>query len=86
MKVYLSVDMEGLAGVSHDGPTSRGDLGYPASVVLEVEYANAGQADRAAIVPGAERYDDRGVRITAADAVSGYRGFLAGIRPVAALG
>ena len=37
------------------------DVGTP--VELAAEYANAGQADYAALVPGAERYGDRGVRV-----------------------
>jgi D-amino peptidase len=41
VKVYISVDMEGLAGVSHPNPTTRGDSGYPASVELMVGEANA---------------------------------------------
>ncbi len=41
MKVYVSVDMEGIAGISHPGPTNRGDLGYPAAVGLMVGEANA---------------------------------------------
>ena len=49
-------------------------------VVIEVEYRNAIAADYAAVVPGAERYGDRGVRFEAADAVTAYRGFLAGVR------
>jgi D-amino peptidase len=28
MRVYVSVDMEGLAGISHTAPTGRGDAGY----------------------------------------------------------
>lgn len=131
MKVYLSVDMEGIAGIGHADPTNRGDAGYPAAVELmvgeaglnaavlgpwgvpvglvsgddalaeeaeawlpwaekvvvngspvtiEVEYRNAGEADHAAIAPGAERYGDRGVRFIAADAATAYRGFLAGVR------
>jgi D-amino peptidase len=51
-----------------------------APVTIEVEYRLALQADYAAIVPGAERYGDRGVRFTAPDAVTAYRGFLAGVR------
>jgi len=31
-------------------------------------------------VPGAERFGDRGVRFVAPDAVTAYRGFLAGVR------
>jgi D-amino peptidase len=41
MKVYISVDMEGLAGVSHDKPASRGDDGYPQAVELMVGETNA---------------------------------------------
>jgi D-amino peptidase len=41
MKVYISVDMEGLAGVNHPGPTDRKDKGYPAAVDLMVGEANA---------------------------------------------
>ena len=51
-------------------------------VTIEVEYQNGGEADYAAIVPGVERYGDRGVRISAPDAVTAYRAFLAGIRLV----
>ncbi len=49
-------------------------------IVIEVEYRNAIAADYAAIVPGAERFGDRGVRFEAADPVTAYRGFLAGVR------
>ena len=41
MKVYISVDMEGVAGVSHSNPTKRGDAGYPRAVELMVGEANA---------------------------------------------
>ncbi len=41
MKVYISVDMEGLAGVSHQKPTERGDPGYPAAVELMIGETNA---------------------------------------------
>ena len=41
MKVYISVDMEGIAGISHPNPTGRGDSGYPAAVELMVGEANA---------------------------------------------
>jgi D-amino peptidase len=54
------------------------DLDPP--VVIEVEYRNAIAADFAAIVPGAERTGDRGVRFEAHDPVTAYRGFLAGVR------
>jgi D-amino peptidase len=49
-------------------------------VVIEVEYRNGVTADHAAIVPGAIRFGDRGVRFEAPDAVTAYRGFLAGVR------
>ena len=49
-------------------------------IVVEVEYRNAIAADYAAIVPGAERFGDRGVRFEAPDAETAYRGFLAGVR------
>jgi D-amino peptidase len=55
-------------------------LVVPPPVVIEVEYRNAIAADYAAIIPGAERKGDRGVRFVAPDAVTAYRGFLAGIR------
>ncbi|HEX5465997.1 MAG TPA: M55 family metallopeptidase [Candidatus Limnocylindrales bacterium] len=41
MRVYISVDMEGIAGISHPDPTRRGDDGYPAAVELMVGEANA---------------------------------------------
>ena len=41
VRVYLSVDMEGLAGVSHAKPTTRGDDGYPAAAELMVGETNA---------------------------------------------
>ena len=41
VKVYISVDMEGVAGVSHPKPTMRGDSGYADAVGLMVGEANA---------------------------------------------
>ena len=41
MKVYISVDMEGVAGVSHSKPTTRDDSGYAQAVELMVGEANA---------------------------------------------
>lgn len=41
MKVYISVDMEGIAGISHPAPTNRGDVEYPAATALMVGEANA---------------------------------------------
>ena len=54
------------------------DVGRP--VTLEAEYSTAGQADYAALVPGTERYGDRGVRVTTDDPVVAYRTFLVGVR------
>jgi D-amino peptidase len=54
-------------------------------VVIETEFRNAGEADHAAVAPLAERFGDRGVRVTGSDAATAYRGFLAGVRLVAAL-
>ncbi len=50
--------------------------------VVEVTYQNAVQADYAAIVPGAERVGETGVRFASDDPVLAYRGFLAGVRLV----
>ena len=41
VRVYISVDMEGVAGISHANPTRRGDIGYPEAVALMVGEANA---------------------------------------------
>jgi D-amino peptidase len=41
MRVYISVDMEGIAGVSHAAPTSRTDAGYPAAARLMEGETNA---------------------------------------------
>ena len=73
------------AGCRTSGPRAR----RPASlellrvgppVVIEVDYAVGVEADHAAIVPGAERFGDRGVRFASDDPALAYRGFLAGIR------
>lgn len=50
--------------------------------VVEVTYQNAAQADYAAIVPGAERLGETGVRFASDDPLLAYRGFLAGVRLV----
>jgi D-amino peptidase len=60
-------------------------LVVPSPVVIEVEYRDPGKADHAAIVPGAERFGDIGVRHVGADAVEAFRGFLAGIRLAGAI-
>jgi D-amino peptidase len=49
-------------------------------VVIEVDYRRGIEADLAAIVPGAERVGDRGVRFVSDDPLLAYRGFLAGNR------
>lgn len=51
MRVYISVDMEGVAGVSHPKPTGRGDSEYPAAADLMTAEANA--AIRGALAAGA---------------------------------
>jgi D-amino peptidase len=51
-----------------------------APVSMEVEYAKGVMADYAALVPLAERVGDRTVRHVGPDAVTAYRGFLAGVR------
>ena len=40
-RVYLSVDMEGVAGISHIRPTTRGDVGYDKAAELMLGEANA---------------------------------------------
>ncbi len=41
MRIYISVDMEGMAGISHAKPTGRGDDLYSQSVELMTGEANA---------------------------------------------
>jgi len=41
MRVYISVDMEGIAGVSHPDPTDRKDPGYARNAELMLAEANA---------------------------------------------
>jgi D-amino peptidase len=55
-------------------------LTLPAPIELGIEFRHAGQADFAAVIPGFDRVDDRGVRYTAADAIEAYRAFVAGVR------
>jgi D-amino peptidase len=52
MRVYISVDMEGVAGVSHPDPTGRADSGYARNAALMLGEANA--AIEGAIAGGAE--------------------------------
>jgi D-amino peptidase len=60
-------------------------LSLPPPIVVEVEYINAVVADHAAVVPGAVRFGDRGVRFEALDPVTAFRGFLAGVRLASAV-
>ena len=41
MRVYISVDMEGIGGVSHPDPTGSKDAKYPAAVALMIAETNA---------------------------------------------
>jgi D-amino peptidase len=41
VRVYLSIDMEGVAGISHIRPTTRGDVGYEAAAELMLGETNA---------------------------------------------
>ena len=41
MRVYLSVDMEGIAGVNHPHPTNAGHERYPTAVDLMIGETNA---------------------------------------------
>ena len=54
------------------------EVGPP--VVIDVDYARGVVADHVAMVPGAERIGDRGVRYTSDDPVAAFRGFLVGNR------
>ena len=59
-------------------PAASSCLRVGPPVVIEVDYSRGVEADHAAIVPGAERFGDRGVRFASDDPVLAYRGFLAG--------
>jgi D-amino peptidase len=52
MKVYISVDMEGIAGVNHPDPTDRKHARYPAAVELMIGETNA--AIEGALAAGAD--------------------------------
>jgi D-amino peptidase len=54
------------------------EVGPP--VAIEVDFRRGVEADYAALAPGAERIGDRGVRYASDDAITAYRGFLAGVR------
>ena len=49
-------------------------------IVVELEFANAGEADYAAVIPGFSRVGDRGVRYEAGDAFEAYRAFVSAVR------
>lgn len=51
MRVYISVDMEGIGGISHPHPTDPKDVRYPTSVALMIGETNA--AIDGALVAGA---------------------------------
>jgi D-amino peptidase len=72
------------AGGGAGGPLQV--LTVESPVVIEVDFARGVVADHVAIMPGAERFGDRSVRITADDPVDAYRAFLAGVRLTGALG
>jgi D-amino peptidase len=55
-------------------------LAVPAPISLKVEFAHAGLADMAAIIPGFERRGDRGVTYEGDDAITLYRAFLSAVR------
>jgi D-amino peptidase len=52
-RVYISVDLEGIAGISHFRPTIRGDAGYTAACELMTGEANA--AIEGALAAGATK-------------------------------
>ena len=51
-----------------------------APIVVGIEFAHAGQADFAAIIPGFVRTGDRAVRYEAADGIEAYRAFVSAVR------
>jgi D-amino peptidase len=68
---------------------ARGELrtlAVPPPVVIDIEFATGVLADHAAMVPGAERIGDRGVRYQSDDPVTAFRGFLVGLRVAGAVG
>lgn len=70
MRVYVSVDMEGLAGVSHPAQTVVGPNG-----IDRADYDRS-----AATPPGVERIGPRSVAFTADDADTLYRWFVSCLR------
>lgn len=55
-------------------------LALPAPLTLSVEFANAGQADVAATIPGFGRTGDRGISYSCDDPVTLFRAFLSAVR------
>ncbi len=64
-----SADGDGLVPLTLDPP-----------IEVRVEFANAGQADFVAVIPGFERVDDRAVVYQANDGVEAYRAFVSAVR------
>ncbi|MDL2334838.1 MAG: M55 family metallopeptidase [Chloroflexota bacterium] len=62
------------------GRSSMKPLELPAPLALSVEFANAGQADVAATIPGFSRSGDRAITYWADDAVTLFRAFLSAVR------
>jgi D-aminopeptidase len=65
------------AGLGDDESPALATLDVAPPVVIDVEYATGALADHGALLPGAERIGDRGVRYRADDPVLAFRGFLA---------
>jgi D-amino peptidase len=61
-------------------------LQIPPPVAIEIEFARGVLADHAAMVPGAQRIGDRGVRFESDDPVTAFRGFLVCLRVAGAVG
>jgi D-amino peptidase len=51
-----------------------------APLTLRVDFTHSGQADMAAVIPGFERVDDRGVTYTTDDAIALFRAFMSAAR------
>lgn len=55
-------------------------LRLAAPITVEIEFAHAGMADFAAVIPGFTRLGDRGIRYEAADPIEAYRAFVSAVR------
>jgi D-amino peptidase len=62
------------------GRANMQPLAVPAPLELGIEFANAGQADVAATIPGFARTGDRGIAYSAKDAGTMFRAFLSAVR------